>query len=66
MQLANEVNLYCIPSILTIWMNGQLFKLPWTESTDLWKDANLKKKSGKIFLEFIGLELRKYKKYIIL
>ncbi|MFV5911990.1 beta-galactosidase trimerization domain-containing protein [Bacillus cereus] len=60
MQLANEVNLYCIPSILTIWMNGQLFKLPWTESTDLWKDANLKKRAEN-FLEFIGLELRKYK-----
>lgn len=59
-QLANEANLYCIPSVLTIWMNGQLFKLPWTESTDLWKDANLKKRAED-FLEFIGLELREYK-----
>lgn len=58
-QLAEEMGLYCIPSILTVWMNGQLFKLPWTKSTDLWKDIDLKTRAED-FIEFIGSELKGY------
>ncbi|MEC1686914.1 beta-galactosidase trimerization domain-containing protein [Bacillus mojavensis] len=37
-QIAKSNGLYCIPSILTIWMNGQLFDLPWREGRSLWRD----------------------------
>ncbi|MEK4575798.1 beta-galactosidase trimerization domain-containing protein [Bacillus sp. FSL E2-8868] len=59
-KLADEANLYCIPSILTIWMNGQIFKLPWDNSTDVWGNIKLKTRA-ECFLEFIGKELREYK-----
>lgn len=39
--LASDHGLYCIPSLLTIWMNGQLFDLPWRQGRDLWTDAEM-------------------------
>lgn len=33
--------LYCIPALLTIWMNGQLFDLGWRKGRDLWTDADM-------------------------
>lgn len=38
-RLAGSNGLYCIPSLLTIWMNGQLFDLPWRQGRDLWTDT---------------------------
>jgi hypothetical protein len=39
--LADRYGLACIPSLLTIWMNGQLFDLPWRAGRDLWRDAEM-------------------------
>jgi endo-1,4-beta-mannosidase len=36
---AKRYGLMCLPSILTIWMNGQLFDLPWRKGRSLWSDA---------------------------
>ena len=36
--ISKGLGLYCLPSLLTIWMNGQLFDLPWRNGRDLWTD----------------------------
>ncbi|MEU7576105.1 cellulase family glycosylhydrolase [Streptomyces sp. NPDC041068] len=36
--------LYCLPSLLTIWMNGQRFDPPWREGRDLWRDADMRER----------------------
>lgn len=36
--LAARYQIQCIPALLTIWMNGQLFDLPWRDGRDLWTD----------------------------
>lgn len=38
-EMAAAHNLRCIPSLLTIWMNGQLFDLSWRSGRSLWTDA---------------------------
>lgn len=37
--ISKDLGLYCLPSLLTIWMNGQLFDLPWRNGRDLWTDS---------------------------
>jgi len=39
--LACENGLYCIPALLTIWMNGQIFDLPWRQDRDLWVNPEM-------------------------
>jgi len=36
--IARDNGLYCIPTLLTVWMNGQLLDLPWRQGRDLWTD----------------------------
>ncbi len=40
-KLAGQYGLACIPSLLTIWMNGQLFDLPWRAGRNLWSDPEM-------------------------
>ncbi|GCE22088.1 beta-galactosidase trimerization domain-containing protein [Dictyobacter kobayashii] len=40
-QMARRCGLWCVPSLLTIWMNGQLFDLPWRQGRDLWTDPTM-------------------------
>ncbi|MBU8772080.1 beta-galactosidase trimerization domain-containing protein [Cytobacillus oceanisediminis] len=37
--LAKKYHLYCIPSIITIWLNGQLLELPWRNGRNMWTDS---------------------------
>lgn len=39
--IAGRHKLACLPSLLTIWMNGQLFDLPWRNGRDLYADAEM-------------------------
>ncbi|MFF5176168.1 beta-galactosidase trimerization domain-containing protein [Micromonospora sp. NPDC000089] len=39
--LANRHGLQCLPSLLTIWMNGQRFDPVWRAGRDLWRDPDL-------------------------
>ncbi|MFE9675354.1 beta-galactosidase [Streptomyces sp. NPDC006259] len=39
--LATHHGLQCLPSLLTIWMNGQRFDPPWRAGRDLWHDADM-------------------------
>lgn len=38
---AGRHGLACVPSLLTIWMNGQLFDPPWRRGRSLWTDADV-------------------------
>lgn len=38
---AGRHGLACIPSLLTIWMNGQLFDLSWRRGRSLWTDPDV-------------------------
>lgn len=38
---AERHGLACLPSLLTIWMNGQLFDLPWRNGRSLWRDPEM-------------------------
>ncbi|MEU6125227.1 beta-galactosidase trimerization domain-containing protein [Streptomyces sp. NPDC047123] len=49
--------LTCLPSLLTIWMNGQRFDPPWREGRDLWRDADLRERQ-RAFVHHIATELR--------
>lgn len=55
-ELAERYQLYCIPSVLTIWMNGQLFDLPWQGNRDFWKDPFMILKQ-RIFIEKVTAAL---------
>ncbi|MET8453985.1 hypothetical protein [Streptomyces sp. NPDC005209] len=35
---AEEAGLACVPSLLTIWMNGQRLDLPWRAGRSVWRD----------------------------
>ncbi|MEU1630941.1 hypothetical protein ABZ746_38000 [Streptomyces sp. NPDC020096] len=35
---AGEAGLACVPSLLTIWMNGQHLDLPWRAGRSIWRD----------------------------
>ncbi|MER7584608.1 beta-galactosidase trimerization domain-containing protein [Kitasatospora sp. NPDC097691] len=39
--LAARHGLQCLPSLLTIWMNGQRFDPPWRAGRDLWHDPEM-------------------------
>ncbi|MGE7217417.1 beta-galactosidase trimerization domain-containing protein [Priestia koreensis] len=58
-ELAQEYSLECIPSILTIWMNGQLFDLPWREGRSIWRNVFMSERASK-FVEKVACELREY------
>jgi hypothetical protein len=38
---AEELQLACVVSLFTIWMNGQLLDLPWRQGRDIWRDPEL-------------------------
>lgn len=38
---AGRHGLACVPSLLTIWMNGQLFDPPWRRGRSLWTDPDV-------------------------
>jgi endo-1,4-beta-mannosidase len=40
--LADAAGLACIPSLLTIFMNGELLDLPWRAGRDLWTDPTMR------------------------
>ncbi|WAL93713.1 beta-galactosidase trimerization domain-containing protein [Streptomyces sp. Je 1-369] len=54
---AGRHGLLCLPSLLTIWMNGQRFDLPWRDGRDLWRDADLRERQ-RAFVHHIAAELR--------
>lgn len=56
-RLAQRHGLYCIPALLTIWMNGQLFDVPWRQGRDLWTDAEMLYRELR-YIEHIATELR--------
>jgi hypothetical protein len=39
--LAQRYQMQCVPALLTIWMNGQLFDLPWRQGRNLWTDQEM-------------------------
>lgn len=39
--MARDQGLGCFISLLTIWMNGQCFDLPWRDGRSLWTDASM-------------------------
>lgn len=41
---AGRYGLVCLPSLLTIWMNGQRFDPPWRAGRDLWRDADMRER----------------------
>lgn len=55
--LAHRYELQCVPAILTIWMNGQLFDLPWRENRNLWKDPQMVERSAA-FVKRVVAELK--------
>ncbi len=38
---AADAGLCCVPSLLTIWMNGQLLDLPWRAGRTPWRDPGM-------------------------
>lgn len=54
-----EHGMKCIPSIMTIWMNGHLFDLHWRSGRSLWKDPVLMG-IQKRFVEKVSSELSVY------
>lgn len=45
-ETAAGVGLSCIPSILTLWMNGQLFDISWRNGRDLWSDDMMRRRAS--------------------
>ncbi len=41
LDLAARAGLLCVPSLFTVWMNGQLLDLPWRDERDPWRDEEL-------------------------
>ncbi|MFF1379789.1 beta-galactosidase trimerization domain-containing protein [Streptomyces sp. NPDC058308] len=54
---AGRHGLSCLPSLLTIWMNGQRFDPSWREGRDLWRDADMRERQ-RAFVHHIATELR--------
>ncbi|MEU2874893.1 beta-galactosidase trimerization domain-containing protein [Streptomyces sp. NPDC007070] len=44
--LATRHGLASLPSLLTIWMNGQRFDLPWRDGRDLWHDPEMRERAA--------------------
>ncbi|MEU1072870.1 MULTISPECIES: beta-galactosidase trimerization domain-containing protein [unclassified Streptomyces] len=55
--LAHRHKLLCLPSLLTIWMNGQLFDPPWRGGRDLWRDPAMAERQ-RAFVAHIAGALR--------
>ncbi|MDR0267483.1 beta-galactosidase trimerization domain-containing protein [Paenibacillus sp.] len=59
-ETADRYGLLCIPAILTIWMNGQLFDLPWRMGRSLWTDSTMLTRQerfiGRVVTELAGFE----------
>ncbi|QES46712.1 hypothetical protein DEJ50_01420 [Streptomyces venezuelae] len=55
-RLAHRHGLLCLPSLLTIWMNGQLFDPPWRRGRDLWHDADMAERQ-RAFVHHIAASL---------
>lgn len=41
LELCDEHGLACIPSLFTIWMNGQRLDLPWRAGRSIWRDPDM-------------------------
>ncbi|MGZ3102868.1 beta-galactosidase trimerization domain-containing protein [Streptomyces sp. H62] len=54
---ADRHGLSCLPSLLTVWMNGQRFDPPWRGGRDLWRDADLVERQ-RAFVHHIATTLR--------
>jgi endo-1,4-beta-mannosidase len=48
--LGEAAGLACIPSLLTIFMNGELLDLPWRAGRDLWTDPTMRLRAR----EYVG------------
>ncbi|UFJ42442.1 beta-galactosidase trimerization domain-containing protein [Brevibacillus humidisoli] len=46
-QTAASYQLHCIPSLMTIWMNGQLFDLDWRNGRCLWSDPEMTERAER-------------------
>jgi len=55
----NDYGMVCIPSIMTIWMNGQLFDIPWRNNRNLWKDPSIISAQRR-YIEKVSSELGRY------
>ena len=44
--MSHACGIACLPSLLTIWMNGQLFDLDWRRGRDLWTDAEMRARAA--------------------
>ncbi|MEV4918418.1 beta-galactosidase trimerization domain-containing protein [Streptomyces tirandamycinicus] len=56
-RIAERHGLYCLPSLLTIWMNGQRFEPDWRRGRDLWHDESMAERQ-RAFVEHIAGVLR--------
>ncbi|MBL1099178.1 beta-galactosidase trimerization domain-containing protein [Streptomyces coffeae] len=55
--IAGRHGLFCLPSLLTIWMNGQRFDPPWRDGRDLWRDPEMTERQ-RAFVDHIATVLR--------
>ncbi|GAA0587301.1 beta-galactosidase trimerization domain-containing protein [Streptomyces crystallinus] len=55
--LAHRHHLLVLPSLLTIWMNGQLFDPPWRAGRDLWRDPDMAERQ-RAFVRHVAGALR--------
>ncbi|MEV6775864.1 beta-galactosidase trimerization domain-containing protein [Streptomyces syringium] len=56
-EIAGRYGLLCLPSLLTIWMNGQRFDVPWRDGRDLWHDPDMAERQ-RDFVHHIAGALR--------
>jgi hypothetical protein len=56
-ELAGQRGIACLPSLLTIWMNGQLFDLEWRRGRDLWTDAEMRARAAA-YVRVVARRLR--------
>lgn len=55
--VAERHGLHCLPSLLTIWMNGQRFDPDWRAGRELWRDTGMVERE-RAFVEHIATALR--------
>lgn len=54
---AERHGLLCVPSILTIFVNGELLDLPWRSGRDLWRDPEMRDRA-RAFAAAVAAALR--------
>ncbi|OKH94196.1 beta-galactosidase trimerization domain-containing protein [Streptomyces uncialis] len=54
---ADRHGLLCLPSLLTVWMNGQRFDPPWLDGRDLWRDPEVAERQ-RAFVRHAATALR--------